>query len=779
MFYGKLKISVDAVDADGNIKAVNFYASTSADDIKKKFLGRYTNGFDGWSIRWDTAKIFDEWREYLDPCRWKEIKGQKVCYFDVNIYAEAVDSDGLKRNSSKEISILQPLPDFTADAEIQRIGQVDSELLNEMDIKLPLDLQTNLTVDRDGDNITISGFIKNKGHGTFTGEIPYVFYMKRKIPCPSWYLESLGCLRLPSQELKMNTSTTGSAGFICPKANVGSYGGGSPPSCTPLPTCYCSAEIASGYVAGKELKPGDWVQVSATISKQELERFAEETEIGKKIEVIFAIDGKDKILEENEDNNVVSRDIWVESRIKPQLIKGGNPLSFLYGFGRFLEQLDLMFTFDNKAKFEKELKQASKRLEEAERMLEAGEFETAGNLLKDYGKNMERASELVDKLPAEERLEQSKVLMVVASSYVNVLEDMYTEEVSSEFENAVDSSLRVQQKAIKELSDAEPMAAPVMLQFEGTGLRPDLMILNADIPEKILAGETVAINFSVLNGGKADSDFEIILYENGNPVKSVSDEICAGCMNSYSLTWTAREGTGEISIGLEDPEDANRENNYLTVSVEVISPVCYSDEECSDANPCTKDVCMAKGTAEARCEHIPITECIHDDGCCPSGCNALNDNDCRALCGNDVCEPGEQDKCCIDCGCPEGYECVDNECVLITYCGNGVCESGENKCTCPEDCGYCEGSCKDEPCWEWECVNGECQCELQANCCGNHACEEGEYSLNCTSGEFVSFCPDCCDPFITHQPDEPCECPPGTEKVIINEAGEFVCECMS
>ncbi len=33
------------------------------------------------------------------------------------------------------------------------------------------------------------------------------------------------------------------------------------------------------------------------------------------------------------------------------------------------------------------------------------------------------------------------------------------------------------------------------------------------------------------------------------------------------------------------------------------------------------------------------------------------------VCGNNRCEEGENsENCCIDCGCPEGKECVDNVC---------------------------------------------------------------------------------------------------------------------
>ena len=156
------------------------------------------------------------------------------------------------------------------------------------------------------------------------------------------------------------------------------------------------------------------------------------------------------------------------------------------------------------------------------------------------------------------------------------------------------------------------------------------------------------------------------------------------------------------------------------------------DADCFDDDPCTEDKCLNPGTANARCVHRPILVCAHNDGCCPPGCSYLNDNDCKPECGNDVCEP--------------------------PY---------ENKCTCPEDCGECEGKCKDEPCWEWQCVNDECQCELQENCCGNYVCEEGENFDNCPE--------DCCQIDYPYPPEAECDCPPGTEKHIIDEVGSFIC----
>jgi hypothetical protein len=43
---------------------------------------------------------------------------------------------------------------------------------------------------------------------------------------------------------------------------------------------------------------------------------------------------------------------------------------------------------------------------------------------------------------------------------------------------------------------------------------------------------------------------------------------------------------------------------------------------------------------------------------------------------------------------------------IPNMCGNYICETGENKCTCPEDCGPCEGSAGDF--LEYKCIENEC-----------------------------------------------------------------------
>ncbi len=63
---------------------------------------------------------------------------------------------------------------------------------------------------------------------------------------------------------------------------------------------------------------------------------------------------------------------------------------------------------------------------------------------------------------------------------------------------------------------------------------------------------------------------------------------------------------------------------------------------CSDGVACTKDTLTGGGTCTAACSYPAITAPADNDGCCPTGANANNDNNCTPLCGNGVAESGEQ-----------------------------------------------------------------------------------------------------------------------------------------
>ena len=74
----------------------------------------------------------------------------------------------------------------------------------------------------------------------------------------------------------------------------------------------------------------------------------------------------------------------------------------------------------------------------------------------------------------------------------------------------------------------------------------------------------------------------------------------------------------------------------------------------------------------------------------------------KAYCGNDQCESGEDSSnCCIDCGCPYGYDCDQNICKKLAICGNGIKEEGETAENCCQDAGCSTGyKCEQNQCIE-------------------------------------------------------------------------------
>lgn len=81
-------------------------------------------------------------------------------------------------------------------------------------------------------------------------------------------------------------------------------------------------------------------------------------------------------------------------------------------------------------------------------------------------------------------------------------------------------------------------------------------------------------------------------------------------------------------------------------------------KSCDDGNVCTTDVTIGSAaTCNLACWHTPILTAVNGDGCCPanSNANSTNDNDCKAMCGNNLVEPGEL----CDGNCPS--QCNDND----------------------------------------------------------------------------------------------------------------------
>ena len=177
------------------------------------------------------------------------------------------------------------------------------------------------------------------------------------------------------------------------------------------------------------------------------------------------------------------------------------------------------------------------------------------------------------------------------------------------------------------------------------------------------------------------------------------------------------------------------------------APVCSSNPECDDSEPCTTDTCMDAGTCTAYCDNT-WAACGLADGCCGPDCTPATDPDCTN-CGNGTCEPGE------DCNnCPG--DCISGG--GSPGCGNGTCEPGEDCNSCPADCRAKTGG---KPSLRY-CCDGD-----QVNC-GNAKCSEDGWSCGssdpyccgdgtCEGAEDVCNCYDCGYPPISEIPGVTCQ----------------------
>ena len=203
-------------------------------------------------------------------------------------------------------------------------------------------------------------------------------------------------------------------------------------------------------------------------------------------------------------------------------------------------------------------------------------------------------------------------------------------------------------------------------------------------------------------------------------------------------------------------------------------PCPRTASDCGPAKECTQNV--VTGSADqcsAECTSVPITKPADGDGCCPSGANASNDDDCETKCGdgvvtgNETCDTKSSSKPCPT-SCDDGKACTKDspkgsactaacEYTPITSAanGDGCCPNGATAATdndCMPSCGDGAVSQGEEcdplaPGWTGLCDSKTCKRNRFTACNSESMCG----GLNCVVEVCTTSCFD----------DSDCVTPPG------------------
>jgi hypothetical protein len=134
-------------------------------------------------------------------------------------------------------------------------------------------------------------------------------------------------------------------------------------------------------------------------------------------------------------------------------------------------------------------------------------------------------------------------------------------------------------------------------------------------------------------------------------------------------------------------------NNNVVEAGETCDPLGSCPTACA-ALGCQLYDLANPGTCQAQCvAGAQQTACQNGDNCCPTGCDATNDDDCQPGCGNNVVEPGET--CDPLASCP--VSCAPMGCQLYDVANAGTCQAqcvaGAVQTACQNGDGCCPTNC--------------------------------------------------------------------------------------
>ncbi len=259
----------------------------------------------------------------------------------------------------------------------------------------------------------------------------------------------------------------------------------------------------------------------------------------------------------------------------------------------------------------------------------------------------------------------------------------------------------------------------VWSEIEGNAAYVTYALVTVDISAYGDGGSHLLRFESSITGVPGGSNFFIddveILEPTGPPANDcnengVPDECDAPVCGNDCLEGGAASTTAEECDGTEDAACPGL-CYPAGHSFECRCPFC-GDEDVSAGEDCDGGVCCTTGCAfdtgtECRpstdacdpaesCDgagsdcpaDVVIMDCIDSDGCCLAECNAANDDDCAAVCGNGIVEAAEVCDAADDAACPGA--CLAN--CACPVCGDNVVNQEGEECDGTDDAA-CPGNC--------------------------------------------------------------------------------------
>ena len=224
------------------------------------------------------------------------------------------------------------------------------------------------------------------------------------------------------------------------------------------------------------------------------------------------------------------------------------------------------------------------------------------------------------------------------------------------------------------------------------------------------------------------------------------------CKNSWGTTG-GPNGDGTFWIAYS--EHANG-LNFGMVNFSLTALTCSSDAECDDGIYCN-------GTET----------CV--DGACQDGTPPDCPDDGLFCNGSEVCDEANPGVCGhTGDPCGPGFECDENTDQCDSLCGNGVCNEGENCNNCSNDCISGSGGGTPEACWKYDGIchpkkeTAACADCSPGFCCGDGVCEGEEDSDSCA---IDCGPPPVCDDGNCDPGEDECSCPSDCGEPQSSEVG--------